>query len=251
LGDILLNPLSADRQCHTVDEVEAVVNGIVECLVYMHPAVRCGRCRFVYDDTIEARSVSHGGQGLKSDIARIRNKDLVRQWYLYTRNRAVKAALEHCVVEITDQKDGTVISGELRRELVVSDARWLSFFGRPIYSTSELNISLAGTDVTVSVQNSCGLGSFREWWPYYEASPKHRKDAYEFEGDWVSPMPLNDSEAQEALITSVVHGSDRYSLYLGVYYRFPRTHPNRNVYHGFRMDRKEVPVQVVMEIGGR
>jgi hypothetical protein len=100
------------------------------------------------------------------------------------------------------------------------------------------------------VINAFNLNTFQPWWPRYEASKKHRTVGYFLAGEWVSPMPLDDRTAQEVLMTSAQGGSDRYALHQGQYYRFPRTHIDREIFHGFLITRGQVPPTALEDIEG-
>ncbi len=98
-----------------------------------------------------------------------------------------------------------------------------------------------GSDA-IAVANAVELKMFKAWFPRYEASPKHKADGY-FRpgGEWVSPMPLGHDAASEALMKSVQHKDDPYAWYCGHFYRFLKTRPDDNMYHGFLVKRLEVP----------
>ncbi len=69
----------------------------------------------------------------------------------------------------------------------------------------------------------------------YERSPKHREREYIRSGETVSPMDLNDEEAQLLLDRAIRIGERYYAKIDDRYYVFPVTVGNR--YHGFRDDR--------------
>lgn len=68
----------------------------------------------------------------------------------------------------------------------------------------------------------------------YERSPKHRERKYFRAGETVSPMDLNDEEAQLLLDRAIRIGERFYAKKDDRYYVFPVT--TGNLYHGFRDD---------------
>lgn len=132
---------------------------------------------------------------------------------------------------------------------MIHNAKWLSFGGTPLNQRSELSILPRHLGSATGVKNASDLASFRVWWPRYERSHKHRNEGYwRAGGEWVSPMPLDDDTAQEILLTSVSLGDDRYAIYRGQYFQFPRTHTDSEIFHGFAVDPGEVPGTVVARL---
>lgn len=68
----------------------------------------------------------------------------------------------------------------------------------------------------------------------YQRSPKHREREYYRTGESVSPMDLNDEEAQFLLDCAIRIGERFYAKKNNHYYVFPVT--TKNLYHGFRDD---------------
>lgn len=249
--DIFINPLSANGQHHVTSRLERTITEMVSCLKFARPALQHKRARLIYDDTVEARSLTVGGVGFLAEINALSNRDTRVQWFLYTKNYALRASSELCLVVVSDY-DGEPgdVEGFLRQELVVQDAKWLSFGGTVLSDQPRLNVTGRESGSRISLQNASTLLAFKNWWPRYEASPKHRKEGYWASGEWVSPMPLDNQIAQEVLLTSILSGNDRYALHAGEYYRFPLTHPGQQVYHGFSVDENEVPQDVLGGLRG-
>jgi hypothetical protein len=187
------------------------------------------------------------GRTLSSEVNKISNGDVRKQWFFYTRNRAVRAQSDLSTVVLTDEIE--LQCGEIRRELLRNEAKWLSFGGKPLNTRPLLRVLREDDNTLISVVNACGLNAFRQLWPRYEPSKKHGKHGYHAAGgDWVSPMPLGDEAAQEVLMTSVGHGDDRYAAREGEYYRFPRTHPGQDIFHGFSIFREDIPAVVLVAL---
>jgi hypothetical protein len=251
LADVFINPLSACRQHYEAAQVETAIAEMVDCFKYLRPALEWMRARLVYDDSIEARSLTRDGANIISEVSSLTNGDVRRQWFIYTKNRALPAQSNHRTVTISgdgQHEEPTNLTGEIRPDLVYQDAKWLSFGGTRLNEQPRLNIWREDCRILISVMNASDLNGFQSWWPRYEASEKHGKIGYfRAGGEWVSPMPLDDSTAQEVLMTSLSIGNDRYAFYRGEYYRFTKTHPDREVFHGFSVTRGDVPADLLNE----
>jgi hypothetical protein len=225
---------------------------MISCFRYMLPALDGKRARLVYDDSIEQRGVSAASVGIISEVNTLMNGDLRRQWFIYTKNRASPATSDprSVVISGANSCEGCgYIEGEIRSDLLQEGAKWLSFGGTALGIEQRLRVLQKNGSGPVIVTNAIDLTTFKPWWPQYEASSKHRAEGYfRSGGQWVSPMPLNSEAATEALMASVQYCGDRYALYCGKYYRFPKTHIDRNVYHGFLIDRDGVPESILNEL---
>src|SRR5690349_6269590 len=100
--EVVLNPLSANRQCHSVEECFEVVSSYVACCEYCLPALGSKRITLLFDDHVEQRNL-FGHQNLQASIAQCKGmkggKDVIKKWYLYTRNRS-KALTANDEIEI-------------------------------------------------------------------------------------------------------------------------------------------------------
>ena len=243
--DICINPLSANHQYHQFSQIEEALEEMISCFKYMRPALDWSRARLIYDDSIEARSLMVGGAGIVAEVSALSNGDVRRQWFIYTKNRAFRAQGEHVTAAVShdegpDNKES--LKGELRKDLIRDGSHWLSFGGTGLNVRAKLMVSHENTLAPISVVNTSRLSSFQTWWPRYEPSKKHGPTGYfRAGGKWVSQMPLDDHAAQEVLMTSVELDGDRYARHGELYYRFLKTHPDRDIYHGFLLEREEVP----------
>jgi hypothetical protein len=231
--------------------VEAAIAEMVSCFKYILPTLEWRRPRLIYDDSIEARGLIPGSAGFISEVNALSNGDIKRQWFIYTRNRALRTQSELstvCVSSDYDGENGESIKGQIRRDLLQHGSKWLSFGGTKLNMQRRLRIRENGSAL-ISVINASDLNAFQLWWPRYEASEKHRKTGYfRAGGEWVSPMPLDDHTAHEVLMTSVEHCGDRYARHGSEYYRFPKTHPDGEIYHGFLVKRDEIPDSVLKDL---
>ncbi len=241
-NEIFLNPLSVDRQCHTPKDAEDAINLIVRCFNYILTAIKRQNVKIFYDDTIETRPLRRSGSNLKSDIDMLKNRDLRRQWYIYTRNHAQYAELDLCLVKVScDNRELIGVEGAVRQDLIRSDARWLSFGGVALFNQSKLIVHREDSELPISITNAFDFCGFRDWWPRYAASSKHGTSGYYRPGGvWVSPMQLADGTAQEALLISISVGNLRYAFYQGEYLEFRRTYPDREIFHGFSVSREDI-----------
>ena len=248
--DVCINPLSAGRQHSELAQVEAAISEIIACFQYIRPAVEWRRARLIYDDSIETRGLMRDSAGIIAEIGGLSNRDLRTQWFLYTKNHAIRAASDFCTVEISiGDKNELHLKGEIREELLSETSKWLSFGGTMVSEQRELHVSNQDHSRRMSILNAFSLDTFVFWWPRYEPSEKHRRSGYFREGgEWVSPMTLDSRTAQNVLIASVQDGNNRYGCYQGQYYRFPRTHVGQEIFHGFSITRAEVPDAVLADI---
>ena len=206
----------------------------------------------IYDDSIEARGLMPGSAGIISEVNALSNGDIKRQWFIYTRNHALRAQSEFFTVIVSGDNDGDKgenIEGQVRRDLLQQDSKWLSFGGTTLNMHPRLRIWRENGSALISVRNASDLNAFKFWWPRYEASEKHRKTGYfRAGGEWVFPMPLDHYTAHEVLMTSVERYGDRYARYGSEYYRFPKTHPDGEIYHGFSVERDECQILVLRDL---
>ena len=248
MNSVCLNPLSACWQHYEIGQAEVALFKIISCFQYIRLALEHDRATLIYDDSIEQRGLVRGSGGILSEINNLPNRDLRIQWFLYTKNHAVRADLKFCTIIIVDADNDQSLKGEIRDELLSAGVKWLSFGGSHINEQTELEVSTEVDSINRSIPNAFCLETFVRWWPQYEASPKHRKQGYFEGGEWVSPMPLDERTAQDVLMISIIGGTERYGYYQGEYYRFPRTHADREIFHGFSITRADVPPAVLDDI---
>lgn len=230
---LTINSLSLCGQYATLHDLEAALAEVVECLNTSLFALKHEAVILWFDGQIEDRVAITGGATLRATINKF-DRDLRQKWFLYTRNHA--AAAEGELVDIEVRSAGTTqsVAGMACNGPLLLRAQWISFGGIPVFASDEVIVTVAATGERFLIGNANSVAAYREWWPRFEPSPKHQKTGYHARsGEWVSPMPLSDKEAQEALDISQDVNGERVAVYKGRRFRFMRTHPNRNIYHGF------------------
>src|SRR4051812_3846718 len=108
---------------------EESISKIVQCLQYVRPALEADRVTLIYDDSIERRGLINNGAGIMSEVNRLTNRDIRTQWFLYTRNHAVRSEAELCTVTVSADGVEQVLIGDIRRQLFDAAVSWLSFGG--------------------------------------------------------------------------------------------------------------------------
>lgn len=195
---------------------------------------------------IEDRQLSTG-QHIKASIS-VLDPDIRKQWYVYTKNHAYPASNDLVVpMSITPEPNFYMANNQISQDLLHQHSKWLSFGGQqwtesPMYAINAISLQ------NPSIQNAHNLDSLTLILPRYEESPKHGRDPYYANGEYVSPMPLEKNEAAQLLLISVPDqtGTDLWAFHetRGKYYRFKLTHTDQNIYHGFEVESMEVPTVI-------
>ena len=216
------------------------------CFRVLAVPIRAGTAQLIADDSMELRSLLQGSPSIKKCLARLGNRDLVREWYVYAKNHAQIAAPE--LAAFTMRADNDELAGDVSTSLINAE-RLLGFRGTPACNASIVELTSAGaTKMLSSITHSNTLW---EYLPRYEASSKHGAVEYWTAGERVSPMPLTDDDAQVCLLRSLESGDDRIGISDGQFIRFKRTHPERNIFHGFSVDEGEVPAPIAASLKAR
>jgi len=248
---IYVNPLSANEQCHTVSAIVAVVGPLVDCFKYILPGIDANRINLLFDFRIEQRFLE-SGINFKASINKLSfdeiSRDIMRQWYIYTHNRAEAASLESYTVEISsDISEQPRVNGEISTDGLDRASFWMSFGGATINCQPTLKVNCG--DTSSIKNNSHDLESLQQLLPIYQPHPtKHRKEAY-FDverQEHVAPMPLDDHKAQNVLLTSILYDNSRwaYCRDIASYFCFKLTHPEQNIYHGYQVAFEDLPADV-------
>lgn len=190
-------------------------------------------CLYI-ESEIENIPILPNGDTFARCLANLTDKDLVRKWYLYSRNRSAPLSAQKVSVSAAVSVDAaTTYDGVVCVESIADSVRWISARMSP-FDQNLICLRADKQDFWTTKINSCRADDMRHWWPTFEPSPKHRREGYWSQrGDYISPMPLSVSQAQEALDMSVENGNERTSNYKGLKLRFLKTFPDRQIYHGF------------------
>lgn len=248
MSSFLLNPLSAQAQFSTIDEAHQAIRNVVECLKYLSPALSSKRRKLVVDASLEHRIIS-GSISLLQAINSLPNKtdrDTRTSWFLYTKKQAFKANIELADITIKsiDPACAQSISESSTRDFLIAHSGLISFGGCELTESQTLQIHSNGQ--TLITENAHMLADVRRLVPNYQASPKHRKEAYYDQArcEHVAAMPLPPDVAHEVLLAGVPQGDDYVGLHgpTGKFIRFKLT--GGNEYHGFEVADNEVPIAI-------
>lgn len=244
-----VSSISACKQCKNSADVLHVVNNLVACFKYLHTAIVTKRINLIYDLNIEQQQLIDG-QHILSTINNLPihssdGSDVKKLWFIYTKNHAYQAS-SNILSGVTIIAGDEVKLVNICRDLIHLGVRWISFGGKPWLELPEYNVTVTGYAV-VNVKNVHNLDALKQLLPRYEPSGKHHYHPYhDANGENVSPMPLNQEEAQRLLLLSVQDGADLWSYHEGLrkYYRYKLTHTDQNIYHGFEVDEDMVPQRI-------
>lgn len=247
MNDFYINPLSVNEQCHTSKDVLDLMIALVECFKYLQPAIKKERIKLLYDSSIEDRYLIANQNLLKSiNSLPTDEPDIKKLWFLYTKK--AKDVLENPVqTTVSSAHCPELVEGIISGNSILQQAHWLSFGNHLLNEAKEYNVSHNG-NTPFTVKNAYHQTSLKQLLPIYEPSNKHRKEPYfdSTRGEQVAAMPLNSEQAQELLLISVEDGNDRIAHHQGSdkFYRFKLTHTDKNIYHGFQIEKDEISEEI-------
>lgn len=247
---LVLNPLSANGQCTSVEQCYAAIKGYVDFCEFCLPALTKKRIELIYDRHIEQRTLL-GEDGLTATIARLRElqggPDVVRNWYIFTRNRSRALPVENTVAIQLEAKSFEPVTGSVHLSTSDEFESWISLAGDSVCDSESLTVRRGETVRTV--RNAADPTVLKSWLPSFEPNPKHRREGYMARGgEYVSPMPLDDQEANALALVSIADSSDRRWAYhekTRTFYCFRKTYGGREVYHGYTVEKDDVPAQLI------
>ncbi|NKF14400.1 hypothetical protein [Rhizobium phaseoli] len=234
-----LVPLTVKEQCYAFSEAEHCIGELVVALQYAEPAL-ARTVTLYFDPAIENRSL-RPAESLIQTIGAVNDRDLVRLWYLFTRNRAVECDAPPQMTKVS--REDFTNEGAISGQDIKPNAIWLGLRHPELPDACD-DLLVADSDSEYKVSFVSGLEAIRQALPRYEPNPKHKRQEYTRTGaESVSPMTLSDAEAQRLLLQALVGGRGLYSYHSEnkKYYRFVRTHPDREIFHGFEIKEAEVP----------
>jgi hypothetical protein len=248
MKDFYINPLSVNEQCHTSNEVLDLMIALVECFNYLQPAIKKERIKLLYDSSIESRQFI-ANQNLLASINNLPKDepDIKKLWFLYTR-KAEDVLQNPVQTTVSSAHCPELVEGIISGNSVLQQAHWLSFGKHLLNEAQEYNV-LQNGHTEFTVKNVHHRNSLKQLLPSYEPSDKHRKTSYydPQRGEQVAGMPLDSEKAQELLLTSTEENNDRFAYHQGTskFYRFKLTHPDKNIYHGFQIEKEEISEELV------
>lgn len=241
--ELYINPLSANGQCKTIAESENLIQQLYENIRFCIVLVDSGNLKIFYDPHIECREIVMG-QSFSQTLGGI-HPDKRRLWYTYktkyTKKLSVNSDMDTIVVNLNG-----ALQGNVHVNLFDESKKWLSFSCASLQSGCVVAMSKG---VLKNIINFFSIECIKNIVPIYESNPKHRRSPYiSASGEEVSPMPKSDCEAQNLLFASKVVQSNpdkwAYCNKSNEFYRFKRTYPNREIYHGFLSPISEVPEEI-------
>lgn len=245
----LVNPLSACGQCPTQENAEFVFEDFIGCIKYIWPMLQ-GNCAALYYESCDNPMSLLANEPFLTTVNNLRNRDLKRLWFLYTKNRGGLQA--GSPIEITFSASGTPntsnAKGKMLDGLLTDDVQWLSFGGTPFNQVSDYHVQFVGLGKSIFVKNAYNESSLQPLLPFFEHHSKHLEDAYydKKRNEQVAAMPIRKERiAGNLLRTGLEHGKKIYSYHRdsGQFYCFQLT--GGNIYHGYMIDEKEVPSPLI------
>lgn len=246
--ELYINPLSTQEQCEDLASAVHAIQDVVDCFHYVLPGLDAGTISLIFDWRIEQRKLFPAIE-FPALIASI-PRDLRVQYYLMTRNRAVGASDAAVLVTVAVQHaEEHSVAGEISLQGMDPAEIWISFGAHRVCEASMLVVRT--DDETVQLRNAHCLNALRAVLPTYEASEKHRTEPYRDQrGRLIAPMPYDEDTAQKLLLTSVVHGRDRwaYDPVKAKYLCFKATRDHVELFHGFVVEATELPAPVLAQM---
>lgn len=249
MNDFYINPLSVNEQCHSSNDVLNLIMALVECFIYLKPAIKKERIKLLYDSSIENRHFITNEYFLASISKLPKDEhDVKTLWFQYI---SKAEDVLKCPVQTTVSSSHCpelVVEGSISGNSVLQQTYWLSFGKHSLNETQEYNV-LQNGHTEFTVKNVHHRNSLKQLLPSYEASGKHRKTSYfdQERGEQVAGMPLDYEKAQELLLISTEENDDRFAYHQesDKFYRFKLTYPDKNIYHGFQIEKKEISEELV------
>lgn len=250
----LINSLSACGQCATQANAELVFEHFIGCIKYIWPMMQGNRAALYYEVCDDSMSLLVN-EPFVTTVNNLRNRDLKRLWFLYTKNRASSPAGQ--TIAITYSAIGvantSTVTGSMAHELLTDDVQWLSFGGSSFNQATGYHVQFVGLAKSISVKNAYDEASLQALLPFFEHHSKHREVAYydEQRKEQVAAMPIRKEKiAGDLLRIGIEYGKKIYSYHQGSgqFYCFQPSEGNKtggNKYHGYVIQENEVPANLI------
>jgi hypothetical protein len=249
----IINPLSANGQCHTIQEVAVVFENLIASIKYVWPMIRRNRASLFYSPCSNAMSL-RPNEPFEVTVNELRsiNGDLPRLWYMYTKNQPILNSENEVEITISSINPPLepAINGVAKHDLMSASINWLSFGGVAINQASTYRISIDKMQ-EFDVNNAYNELSLQGLLPFFEHSEKHRAMSYfdNRRGEHVAGMPIrNRRDAGELLRNGIEYRGDFFSYHCisDKFFRFKQTRVN--IYHGFQIEPNEVPNNLLVAL---
>ncbi|MES2027431.1 MAG: hypothetical protein V4448_17935 [Pseudomonadota bacterium] len=163
-----LNSASVAAQCSSSVEIYIVVKQLVEALDYIKPALSKKRAELLFDSSLETNCLL-AGQEFSASIARVKSidADLVKKWYLYTRNHSI--SVQSDLMVSLSKADGSSDSPlNIPSALVGKEFCWISFGSCLLGESPHILIKSAGASFTNT--NAFNQATLAGTLPTYQSS---------------------------------------------------------------------------------
>ena len=246
-----INSLSANNQFNNIEQVTDTFEDFIKTLYHLHPAVISQRIMICYDEQIESRSLIPG-QTFNETINGVRRtsagKDTIAKWYLFIKKYSHVSSNEISESKLESNLQSTY--GHACSNITSKTTSLLLSIGGSDLTESKI-LTLSNEHGSIAVPNAYSITSLLPLIPCYEPSDKHKTKPYmSARGEHVAAMPLSAEEAQNLLLQSIKYGKDYWGFHQvkKEYYRFKPTHPDRLIYHGFKIEEHEIPIQCLEKL---
>jgi hypothetical protein len=235
-----INELSLSCQLDD-HEIVVVVRELINCLDILRPLHQEKAVHVHYNPAMLSQTLGSGT--FAAQMGRHCGVQDRTRWQLIRQNMLRKVVPDTSTVTVASCTDSTLTDcGDVSVTQAQPGVTWLSMAIKSIYRHPRLAVgsSVRGTFEILNLSTPVNVeGHF----PGYEANPKHRKEAYQFNGEHISEMNLDGPRAWAALVVSEGDDANRFALVAGTYYRFRchGTNNGRRLYHGHVCDEGDIP----------
>jgi hypothetical protein len=242
----IINPLSANGQCHTTKDAANVFEELISSIKYIWPMIQKNRASLRYDVCGNVISLCKD-ETFETTLNKIRsiNGDLRRLWFMYIKNQPSipENTIVNIAISTTAIEGSPSLTGMANQDAMTNDVQWLSFGGNAFNRASKYQVCVDRSKL-FEVMNAHSEESLQNLLPVFKHSNKHREKSHRDydRNEEVAAMPIRDEKiAGDLLRIGIEHGKSIYSYHSASskFYRFNLT--GNNIYHGFLIEQDEVP----------
>jgi hypothetical protein len=249
--EFLINPLSANGQCHTIADAAIVFRNLIANIEYIRPMIKKKRATLHFDPCSNNLSLLKD-EAFEATISQFRKikvgdddgADLTLLWYISIKNQPSVTTCDIATISITSTAPNatTIIEGTAIRETMRNDVNWLSFGGSAFNEAPLYQVNVEGTG-PIEVKNAHNEISLQSLLPFFEHHTKHVEKPY-FDTqrkENVAAMPIrNRKEAGNLLRIGIQHGNDIFSYHEASKKFFCFKLTGGNTYHGYEIEPTEI-----------